>query len=122
MSNPANTDISTKVEALDKMVVEGKILEAVEQFFHPDAVTQEGNAADLIEGKAAKIEHLSAFFAGIGSVNAIKLHSTTVGDNVSMSEFTFDLTQKDGTAILWNEVLRRKWKDGLVTHERYYTA
>ncbi|CAN0567092.1 unnamed protein product [Laminaria digitata] len=122
MNNPTNTDISSKAAALDKMVAEGNILEAVELFFHPKAITQEGNATDLIEGKAAKIEHLKTFFAGIGSVNAINLHSTTVGDNVSMSEFTFDLTQKDGTAILWNEVLRRNWEDGLVIHERYYTA
>ncbi len=45
-----------------------------------------------------------------------------MGDNVTMSEFTFDLTQTDGIRILWNEVLRRRWQDGLVINERYYTA
>ncbi len=39
-----------------------------------------------------------------------------------MSEYTFDLTKTDGTPILWNEVLRREWRDGLVINERYYTA
>lgn len=122
MNNVSAIDISSQVRALDQMITEGKILEAVEKFFHQDVVTQEGNATDLIEGKSAKIKHLESFFASIAAVNAIDLHSTTVGGDVSMSEFTFDLTQKDGTHILWNEVLRRRWKDGLVINERYYTA
>ena len=62
------------------------------------------------------------FSKGSASVNGITLHSQTVGDGVTMSEFTFDLTQSDGSPILWNEILRRKWKDGLVIDERYYTA
>ena len=73
-------------------------------------------------GLNQKIEKLKEFFQGIGSVNEIALHSQTVGDDVTMSEFTFDLTQTDGTPILWNEVLKRKWQDGLVIVERYYTA
>lgn len=114
--------LNAKVEALDRQILAGDILGAVETFFHPDVETQEGNADDLIRGKEAKIEHLKAFFAGIAKVNGITLHSYAVGDDVTMSEFTFDLVQTDGSRILWNEVLRRRWQDGLVINERYYTA
>ena len=110
-----------QVEALDRMVLKGKILEAIDAFFHPDVVTQEGNGA-ITNGLANKKEKLTEFFAGIASVNAITLHSHASRGDVSMSEYTFDLTRKDGTPILWNEILRRKWKDGLVIDERYYTA
>ena len=114
-------DLQTKVAELDKMIVKGQILEAVEKFFHPDVVTMEGNEGK-IEGKNKKLEHLKGFFSTISAVNGITLHSQSVGDNVSMSEFTFDLQQSDGNHILWNEVLRRNWQDGLVINERYYTA
>lgn len=117
-----NVDLKASVEALDRQILAGDILGAVETFFHPDVEAQEGNAEDVIRGKAAKIEHLKAFFAGIATVNDIALHSYAVGDDVTMSEFTFDLTRTDGSRILWNEVLRRRWLDGLVISERYYTA
>ena len=110
-----------QVEALDNMVLKGQILEGVDAFFHPDVVTQEGNGV-ITKGLTEKKAKLQEFFAGIGSVNEITLHSQSSSGDVSMSEYTFDLTQKDGTPILWNEVLRRKWKDGLVIDERYYTA
>jgi hypothetical protein len=114
-------DLKSKVTELDNMIVKGQILEAVEKFFHPNVTSMEGNEG-LIEGKANKLDHLKGFFSTISAVNGITLHNQSVGDNVTMSEFTFDLQQADGNRILWNEVLRRKWQDGLVTDERYYTA
>ncbi len=114
-------DTAAQVKALDEMVLKGQILEAVEAFFHPDVVTLEGDGT-ITKGLATKKANLQEFFAGIGSVNGITLHSQASNGDVSMSEYTFDLTQKDGTPILWNEVLRRRWKDGLVIDERYYTA
>jgi len=114
--------LTARVAALDRLVLAGNILEAVETFFHPDVETREGNTDDVTRGKVAKKEQLQAFFEGIEEVNAIQLHSSAVGEDVTMSEFTFDLTQTDGSRILWNEVLRRRWQDGLVISERYYIA
>lgn len=114
-------NLKEKLQALDQMILEGQILPCIDRFFHPEVETQEGNENPVI-GKAAHRAKLEQFFAGISAVNAIKLHNQAVGEDVTMSEFTFDLTQKDGSKILWNEVLRRKWKGGLVIHERYYTA
>ncbi len=114
-------NLQDRVVALDQQVVEGKILEAVDAFFHPDVITKEGNGIET-RGLAEKREKLQTFFQGISSVNEITLHSQGVGEDVTLSEFTFDLTQTDGGHILWNEVLRRKWQDGLVIDERYYTA
>lgn len=122
MYNLIAEDLKANVEALDGQILAGDILGAVETFFHPDVETQEGNADAVTRGKAAKLEQLQAFFAGIAEVNAIARHSYAVGEGVTMSEFTFDLTRTDGSRILWNEVLRRQWQDGLVISERYYIA
>ena len=114
-------NLKERVEDLDRIVLQGKILEAVEAFFHLDVVTEEGDGTTT-KGLKAKKKKLHEFLAGIGSVNEIALHSYAVGDDVTMSEYTFDLTKTDGSPILWNEVLRRKWQDGLVIDEKYYTA
>ena len=123
MGNPTSNveTLHAQVEALDQQILAGDILDAVETFFHPDVETQEGNG-DVTQGKEAKMEQLQEFFEGIATVNAIERHSYAVGEDVTMSEFTFDLTQTDGSHILWNEVLRRRWQDGRVISERYYTA
>ena len=39
-------DVTERVEALDQLVLEGKILEAVDAFFHPDVFTKEGNGGE----------------------------------------------------------------------------
>ena len=39
-----------------------------------------------------------------------------------MSEWTFNMTGGDGAKIEWNEVLARKWRNGKVVSERYYTT
>ncbi len=111
------------VQALDQMVVDGKILDAVEKYFAENVITTEGNG-EPSKGKAAKIAGLKAFFAEIATVNSIKLHAQGVDETgmVTFSEFTFDLQKADGSRILWNEILRRKWAAGQVTDERYYTA
>lgn len=111
------------VQALDGMVVEGKILEAVEKFFATEVVTSEGNG-DPSFGKAAKIAGLKTFFSEIAAVTSIKVHTQGVDNErlVTLSEFTFDLQKTDGSRILWNEVLRRKWNGDQVIDERYYTA
>lgn len=113
--------LKEKVEAMDSLVLTGKFVEAVEQFFHPDAVAHSAQA-DRKNGKELKIESLKTFFKGIKQINHIQLHSYAVGDQVTMSEFTFQFTSIYGSPITWNEVIRRRWKDGLVYDEKYFTA
>ena len=114
-------NIKKRVQKLDEMTAAGQILEALDEFYHPELTTREGNDGE-VKSKEAHRKKLEAFFSEIEKVNSIELHSSAVGDNVSMSEFTFDMVKKDGGRILWNEILRRQWKDGLVINERYYTA
>ena len=75
----------------------------------------------LRRGRQAQHDHLSGFFATLESFNGATLHSAGVGDDVTLNEWTFDMTGPDGP-ILWNEILVRRWADGEVVSERYYTA
>lgn len=114
-------DLRTLVKNLDAMIAKGEMVEATEQFYADDCVYQEGNTPPRAGGKKGHKEYLSAFFKTVKSVNALSLHSQTVGDGVTMSEWTFDLATDKGP-ILWNEVLRRRWQNGKVVSERFYTA
>lgn len=114
------SDIRTLDTELNAMTKAGKILEALEKFYAEDCTFQEGNQPPR-KGRKAQHDHLSAFFATLKSFNGATLHNQVVGDNASFAEWTFDMTGPTGP-ILWNEVLRRQWKNGKVVSERFYTA
>ena len=113
-------DLHTLETELNAMTASGKILEALEAYYAPDCTFQEGNAEPR-KGRQTDPEFLTAFFASLKAFNGATLHAQAVGDNVTMSEWTFDLVGPDGP-IIWNEILRRTWKDGKVVSERFYTA
>ena len=113
-------DLKTLETELNALTAQGKILEALEAYYADNATFQEGNTAPK-PGKQAHHDFLSGFFATLKAFNGATLHAQAIGDNVTISEWTFDMEGPEGP-ILWNEVLRRQWKDGKVVSERFYTA
>ena len=111
------TDLETRLNA---MVREGKMLEALDEFYAADCEFQEGTETPRV-GRQIQSEHLSSFFSTLKSFNGATLHSQCIGDDVATAEWTFDMEGPDGP-IVWNEILRRIWKHGKVVNERYYTA
>ena len=58
----------------------------------------------------------------IAKVNGITLHHASISGNVSFAEFTFDFDMKDGSKILWHEIIRSVWENGLIVEEQYFKS
>ncbi len=116
----STTDIKTNETQLNDMIRQGKILDALDKFFDEKATFQEGNKPVRV-GRAANHAFLSGFFKTLKAFNGATLHAQTISDNTSISEWTFDMAGPDGP-ILWNETMVRRWQNGKVISERYYTA
>ena len=114
-------DLKTLVKELDAMIAKGEMVEATEKYYADGCVWQEGNKEPRTGGKEGHKAYLTGFFSTVTKVNGLTLHSQTVGDDVTMSEWTFDIATTNGP-VLWNEVLRRRWENGKVISERFYTA
>ncbi len=112
--------VTILVAEMDGMVSKGQIPQAVDKFFADDAVTHDFDGT-ITTGKTAMAEKMAGFLGAIQTVNGITLHQSLVSGNVSMSEYTFDFDMKDGSKILWHEIIRREWKDGKVIDEQYFT-
>ncbi len=107
---------------MDVMVTKGAIVEAVEQFFAADANTSDYNDVTT-SGKSQMVEKMKGFTGAIAKVNGITHHHTIVDAPFSASEFTFDFDMRDGSKILWHEIIRRQWNDnGQVIEEAYFQA
>lgn len=105
---------------LNEMTRQGHFLAALEKFYDDECLFQEGNQPPR-HGRAAQHEHLSGYFQSVKSFNSATLHAQSVGDDVTISEWSFDLAGYDGPFLI-NETVRRKWRNGKVISERYYTA
>lgn len=112
------SDLAALETQLNQLIMDGHALAAFERFYAEEIVMQE-NTAPPVVGKARNREREQAFF---GSIAAAKIHllGSAVGDGVSYSEWIYELDFKDGRRISMNEVSARRWKDGLVVHERFY--
>lgn len=117
--------MSTNIEVLERelnaMTGQGKILEALQQFYADDCKFQEGNGASR-NGKHAQHSYLADFFKTLKAFNGATLHGSAVSPNYSASEWTFDMTGGDGKRMVWNEILVRRWCDGQVVSEKFYQA
>lgn len=112
-------ELSTVVSQMDEMVLKGQILDAVEMYFGDHAVTKDFDGT-ITNSKSEMLEKMTGFFNSIETVNGIKLHQAAVSGNVSLSEYTFDFDMKDGSKVLWHEIIRRTWQDGKVIDEQYF--
>lgn len=115
-------NIKTQVQEMDAMVAQGAIVDAVKTYFAESANTSDYENVRT-SGKQQMIEKMEGFVGAIAKVNGIKHHRTLIDNNVSASEFTFDFDMKDGSKILWHEIIQRQWnEEGRVTTEEYFKA
>ena len=107
--------------AKNEMVKNGQIVEATEKYFASTAKTTDFDGT-ITNGKSEMLTKMQGFAGAIAKVNAITLHRTSISGNVSFAEFTFDFDMKDGSKILWHEIIRSIWKDGQIVEEQYFKS
>ncbi len=107
------------VKKLDLMVTKGHILAAVEHYFADDVVSHSADG-DKSQGKIQKLSFLQNFFDNITATDEIKLHDCLTDNDTTYSAFTFKFRNKQNEVLVWNEIIRRIWKDGKVVDEYYF--
>lgn len=105
--------------AKTEMVKKGQIVEATEKYFGANATTLDFDGT-VTKGKPAMVAKMQGFAGAIAKVNGITLHHSAISDNVSFAEFTFDFDMKDGSKILWHEIIRSVWENGEIANEEYF--
>jgi hypothetical protein len=104
---------------LNAMVLEGKAMEAFEQFYADGVSMQENNDPPTV-GKDANRQREIQFFSSVETLHSNRLLASAVAGDVSFSEWEWDVTFKGGMRLLLCQVAVRRWKDGKVASERFY--
>jgi len=112
-------NIAELFSAKNEMVKKGQIVEATEKYFASSATTLDFDGT-ATKGKSEMITKMKGFAGAIAKVNGITLHHASTSGNVSFAEFTFDFDMKDGSKILWHEIIRSVWENGEIVNEEYF--
>ena len=117
MEHSLNEIFSSKNE----MVRKGQIVNATEKYFASNAKTTDFDGT-VTNCKSEMLTKMQGFASAIANVNGITLHHASLNGNVSFAEFTFDFDMKDGSKILWHEIIRSVWENGKIVEEQYFKS
>ena len=119
MSTPSTITLQDRLEDLFSYIREGRILDAINEFYTKDAVMQENNSPPTV-GREANFEREKQFLSTVKEWQRFDVTEKGVGEDVTFYETVMDWVTTDGTPVHVEQVVVAKWQDGQITHERYY--
>ena len=115
--SPVN--LQQRLNDLFAYIQQGKIIEAMNEFYDKDTVMQE-NANQPTVGLAANIEREKQFMSGVKEWKGFNVTASGVGDDVTLYECNLDFIATSGQPVHMEQVVVSKWKNGKIVHERFY--
>ncbi|MDH4080796.1 MAG: nuclear transport factor 2 family protein [Nitrospira sp.] len=112
-------NLQQRLNDLFGYIKQGKIVEAMTEFYDKDAKMQE-NANPPTIGQAANIEREKQFLSGVKEWKGFNVAASAVGDDVTFYECSLDFIATSGQAVHMEQVVVTRWKDGKIVHEHFY--
>ena len=115
----STANLQQRLNDLFGYIRQGKIIEAMNEFYDKDIVMQE-NANPPTKGLGPNIEREKQAISGVKELNGFTVTASGVGDNVTFYESTSDFVTTSGVPGHVEQVSVSKWKNGKIVHERCY--
>ncbi len=112
-------NLQQRLNDLFGYIRQGKIIEAMTEFYEKDATMQE-NANLPTVGLAANIEREKQFMSGVKEWKGFNVAASAVGDNVTFYECNLDFIATNGQPVHMEQVVVSRWNNGKIVHERFY--
>lgn len=111
--------IFEKINHLNQLVAEGKLLDAFEMYYDDEVVMQE-NAMQPTIGKEANRKREQQFLNDVTEFRGAEALHVAAGDNVSYVTWKFDYTHKEWGVRNYTQVSVQHWKDGKIINEQFF--
>ena len=115
----STVDLQQRLNDLFGYIRQGKIIEAITEFYDKDVKMQE-NANPPTAGQAANVEREKQFMSGVKEWKGFNVTASAVGDDVTFYECNLDFIATSGQLVHMEQVVVAKWKNGKIVHERFY--
>lgn len=109
----------SRVEELVRYTEENRLIEALEEFYHGDAVMQE-NCEPPRVGLAASIERQRAAQAMTAEIHEVKAASILVEGDLAAIEWHAEWTMMTGDRVRVEEMSLQRWKGDRIIRERFF--
>lgn len=117
----SGNDIANRVRDLVGYVQQGRIIDAMYEFYAPDVRMQENNNAPTV-GLEANVERERKFVDSVRQWKRFEVASIGVdaerGKAFVQSELEFEGV--DGKSYRTDQVAVQTWRDGKIVHEQFY--
>ncbi|MEN0019421.1 MAG: nuclear transport factor 2 family protein [Planctomycetota bacterium] len=114
-----SVDLRARAEQLVEFIQNGKIIEAMSEFYTDDVQMQENSNPATI-GQAANIEREKQFLDNVAEWRGFTVKSLTVGDGVTAIENVIEFKAKDGSDVVMEQIAVQRWRGDKIEHERFY--
>jgi hypothetical protein len=111
-------EIENSLRELNGLVLEGKILDAFEKYYHDEVVMQENEMPPTIS-KEANRQREREFLTSIQEFRGAEVKGLGVGDDVSFVLWSYDYTHKDWGIRNYTQVSVQEWRDGKIIKEKF---
>lgn len=114
-----DADLVGREQAVNQLVLDGQLVEAVERWCTDDVAFQEADRPP-VQGLANVLEKEREFVDALAEIRSVECLGWAVRGDRSYSEWRFDFLMKDGSEVLLEQVAMRQWRDGKICFERFY--
>ena len=115
----STVNLQQRLNDLFGYIRQGKIIEAMSEFYDKDTVMQE-NANPSTKGLGPNIEREKQAISGVKELKGFTATASGIGENVTFYESTSDFVTTGGAPGHIEQVSVAKWKDGKIVRERFY--
>ena len=111
-------EIEQSLTDLNKLVLEGKMMDAFEKYYHDDVVMQD-NDLPATSTKQANRERELQFLNNLIEFRKAEVKGLGVGDHISFVIWSYDYTHKEWGVKNYTQVSIQQWKDGKIINEKF---
>jgi hypothetical protein len=110
--------IENSLKDLNSLVVDGKLLDAFEKYYHEDVAMQENENAPLV-GKQVNRQREIEFISNIAEFRGASVKGLAVGDQISFVIWTYDYTHKEWGVRNYTQISVQHWHEGKIIKEQF---
>ena len=113
-----HVEIEQSLKDLNSLVLNGKMMDAFEKYYHDDVVMQDNDLPATI-GKDANRKRETEFLNNITDFRGAEVKGIATGDGISSVVWTYDYTHKEWGVMNYTQVSVQQWKDGKIINEKF---
>ena len=119
MSTTAQIDLKTRLEDLFDHIRNGRIMDAMNEFYADDVIMTEPAYGDTV-GLAANLQREQQFVDSVKEFKNFDVTAHGVGDDVTFYENIMDWIDVNDQPVHVEQLVVARWKDGKIVNERFY--